>query len=86
MPNEYPRGVRTVYDFDEFIFTSPPQEIFAAEKKSVAERNAKQSKAAAAWKARGGVRIGMTPEQALKSNWGKPTTVNRTTTPSGIRE
>jgi hypothetical protein len=37
-------------------------------------------------KAKGGVAIGMTKEKVLASNWGKPNSVNKTTTTAGIRE
>jgi hypothetical protein len=36
--------------------------------------------------ARPGIKIGMTQEQALASQWGKPISVNRTTTAHGVRE
>lgn len=72
-------------DFKEYIFSQPPQVIFAAQKakqaKATAELKAKQAKAGARSKARGGVRIGMTAAQVIKSNWGKPNNINRTTTP-----
>lgn len=47
---------------------------------------AKEKKAAAAWKARGGVTIGMTQAQALASNWGKPRKVNRTVRAGVVHE
>ena len=82
----YPTDGRAVFDFEEFIYSKPPQEVFAANRKALADEAAKVAKAAAAWKARGGVRIGMTAEQVRKSNWGKPNKVNRTTSPNGLRE
>jgi len=33
-----------------------------------------------------GVSVGMTADQVLRSSWGKPKSVNRTTTASGISE
>ena len=33
-----------------------------------------------------GVSIGMTPEDVIASSWGKPKSINRTTTASGVRE
>lgn len=33
-----------------------------------------------------GVTIGMTPEEVVASSWGKPKSINRTTTASGVRE
>lgn len=84
-PDRYPLiqhlylGKKPIYDFEEYIFPRPPKEMFAASK-------ANQAKAAAESKARGGVRIGMTSAQVLKSNWGKPSKINRTTTPYGTHE
>ena len=40
----------------------------------------------AAFKAKGGVSIGMTKERVLKSNWGKPNKINRTTNAYGVTE
>lgn len=91
-PDEYPvvehlyPGKGNAYDFEEYIFSRSPQEIFAAEKKATAERKAKQAKANAEWKARGGVKLGMTSAQVLNSNWGKPSKVNRTVTQNGTQE
>ena len=91
-PDEYPAiehlypGRGNANDFEEYIFSRPPQEIFAAEKKAAAERKAKQAKANAEWKARGGVTVGMTTIQVLNSNWGKPEKVNRTVTQNGTNE
>lgn len=91
-PDEYPAiehlypGRGNAYDFEEYLFPRPPQEIFAAEKKATAERKAKQAKASAEWKARGGVTVGMTTAQVLNSNWGKPTKINRTVTQNGTHE
>jgi hypothetical protein len=47
---------------------------------------AKKAKQAAEYKAKGGVKIGMTKEEVLKSNWGKPESINKTTTTTGTRE
>jgi len=74
------------YEFREYIYPSPPQEIFAAERKVAVERKARQAKVDAERRARGGVIIGMTPRQVLNSNWGRPSHVNRTTTQHGSRE
>jgi len=77
-------------DFREYIFSRPPQEIYDAEEKAanieLNKRKISQAKLAAEMKARGGVKIGMTVEQVLRSNWGKPRGVNRTTTPNGTHE
>lgn len=91
-PDEYPviehlyPGKIDALDIEEYLFSRPPQEIFASEKKAAAERKAKQAKADAEWKARGGVTLGMTSAQVLNSNWGKPSKVNRTVTQNGTRE
>jgi len=91
-PDKYPvikhlyPGRGNAYDFEEYLFPRPPQEIFAAEKKAAAELKAKQAKANAEWKTRGGVTVGMTTAQVLNSNWGKPVKVNRTVTQNGTHE
>ena len=70
----------------EYIFSRPPQEAFAAERKAAAIQKEKQAKKDAAWKARGGVRIGMTKEQVKNSNWGRPNSINRSTGSFGTHE
>lgn len=70
------------YDFQECLFTQPPEQLRLAAK----ARKAKAAAAAAAWKARGGVSIGMTASQVLASNWGKPKKVNRTSGRFGTHE
>lgn len=67
------------YDFEEYIFKGKPGEILANWKN-------KKAKAQAEHKAKGGVRIGMSKEDVLKSNWGKPESVNKTTSASGVKE
>lgn len=71
------------YDFSEYFFKGNPDEILAAWKDKKAKQKAK---AEADYKAKGGVKIGMTKEQVLKSNWGKPESVNATTNAGGVRE
>lgn len=82
----YPGKEMVSVDFFEYIYPRPPQEIFAAENKATAERKSKQVKASTERAARGGVTIGMTTAQVLKSNWGKPNNVNRTLTANGAHE
>lgn len=62
-------------------------------KAELARLNARFAKAEAAERAKEaarrrkeGVHIGMTPEDVLASNWGKPTDINRTTTATGVHE
>lgn len=76
-------GLGTTSAPSGYVYAAPPQEVFDSEKKIAAE---KEIKAAAALKARGGVRIGMGTTQALNSNWGKPQKINRTTTSRGQDE
>jgi len=91
-PDEFPviehlyPGKESARDFKEYLFSRPPQEVFAAEKKAAAEHYAKQAKANAEWKARGGVTLGMSTAQVLNSNWGKPNKVIRTQTKNGTHE
>lgn len=73
-------------DSQEYIYSRSPQELFAAEKKTALSNKLKQAKSAAAWKARGGVRVGMTANEARNSNWGKPNNINRSTTSNTVRE
>ena len=51
-----------------------------------AKYQAEQMKAEAESKAKGGVRIGMTKKEVLKSNWGKPHSINKTTLANGTTE
>lgn len=47
---------------------------------------AAKSKAEAAAKKKEGVRLGMSPDDAIASSWGKPDRVNRSTSQYGVRE
>jgi hypothetical protein len=67
------------YDFSEYFFKENPNAALAEWKK-------RKAQAEAAHKAKGGVRVGMTKAEVLKSNWGKPESVNKTTNASGVRE
>ena len=58
----------------------------AEQMKAEAESKAEQMKAEAESKAKGGVRIGMTKKEVLKSNWGKPHSINKTTLANGTTE
>jgi len=85
----------------EYFFIDEPSEILlkqaeqikiwsdkVALEKRQAELESKrvEERAKAAHNAKGGVTIGMTKDRVLKSNWGKPINVNRTTTSRGVRE
>lgn len=70
------------YDFQECVLTESPEQLRSAAKAS----KAKAAAAAAAWKARGGVPIGMTASQVRASNWGKPQKINRSSGSYGIHE
>lgn len=63
----------------EYFFKGRPNDELAKWKKIKLQEQAKQ-------KAKGGVRIGMSKEQVLKSNWGKPEEVYKTTNSSSVRE
>jgi hypothetical protein len=67
------------FDFIEYFFKGKPDEVLADFKR-------KKKRAAAEYKAKGGVRIGMTKEQVLKSNWGKPSSINKSIGASGASE
>lgn len=54
----------------------------AAEKKE----EAAAQRAMLAERKKQGVSVGMTAEEVLQSSWGKPSTINRTTTSFGVRE
>jgi len=56
----------------------------AADRENAAKRAA--GARAKAQAAKGGVSLGMTPDQVRASSWGKPQSINRTTTASGTRE
>lgn len=53
-----------------------PDKLYAAEQKKIAEE----------LKKKGGVSIGMNQDDVLKSSWGKPKKVNRTTNAYGTSE
>jgi hypothetical protein len=55
-------------------------------KAALAKKRSKDAAAAAAWKARGGVSIGMTADQVRKSNWGRPSSINRSIGAYGVHE
>lgn len=82
MPTKYYKDFWSTKIFDE-----DPDIIRARltrQAKKAASDNTRQAKKAASDnKARGGVTIGMTKEQVLKSNWGKPNSKNNTIT-SGL--
>lgn len=73
---------RPKHNFVEYILPVSPEELRIAEKKV----KAKAANAAAAWKARGGVSIGMTAKQVRASNWGGPESINRSTGSYGTHE
>lgn len=73
---------RLKHNFVEYILPVSPEELRIAEKKA----KAKAANAAAAWKARGGVSIGMTAKQVRASNWGGPESINRSTGSYGTHE
>lgn len=69
-------------DYKEYILPMSPADLRLA----LAKQKKKAAAAAAAWKARGGVSIGMTAEQVRQSNWGRPTSINRTSGAYGVHE
>ena len=71
------------HDWKEYFFKGNPDEILADWKKKKAKQKAQ---AQAEYKAKGGVKIGMTKAQVLKSNWGKPESVNTTTNAASVNE
>jgi hypothetical protein len=68
-----------MYDFNEYVFPVPPEQFIASYK-------ARLSKKLQSKNAKAGVKIGMTTSEVLSSSWGKPLSVNRTRTASGVRE
>lgn len=66
------------------------QDLVAAEKTGQAaleaRDNARRAAAARDAKRKGGVRLGMTAAQVRASNWGRPGSINRTTSAAGIHE
>jgi hypothetical protein len=72
--------------YNEIIYEKDPDIIRAEEAKAKAREEQKRVAAAKAWKARGGVRVGMTKADVLNSNWGRPNSVNKTTTKNGTYE
>jgi len=66
-------------DYKEYFFKGKPSDVLANWRKRNAQAEVEH-------KAKGGVRIGFSKEDVLKSNWGKPESVNKTTTANGVRE
>jgi len=73
----------TYSDYTEYFFKGKPDQILASWKNNKVTQKAK---ADAEYKAKGGVKIGMTKEAVLKSNWGKPSSVNKSTNANGVSE
>ena len=71
------------YDFREYLFRTNPDTALAEFRKNATD---KKLQAEAEYKAKGGVRIGMSKEEVLKSNWGKPQSINKTILANGTRE
>lgn len=65
------------------VFPAPPEEFLSRLRRQSRDAAVAHAKAQAK---KGGVRIGMTPDQVRASTWGKPLHVNRTTTSSGTQE
>jgi len=67
-------------------FMALSAQLEKAEAKQVADAEKRQAAAAKAKKRSEGVSLGMSPEDVLASSWGKPESINRTTTQFGTRE
>ena len=76
------RGKPCSAEYFECILTESPEQLRAAANAS----RSKAAAAAAAWKARGGVAIGMTASQVRASNWGRPEKINRSSGSYGTHE
>lgn len=72
-------GGETMLDYEEYLYPVPPEQFIAAYQ---ARKNSQKNGA----KPKSGVRLGMSVEQVLASNWGKPMSVNKTTTTRGSSE
>lgn len=77
------REFESIYEEDTDVIRA---RLAAEDAKRSAEQRKKVKKAAAERKARGGVVLGMTKEQVLRSNWGKPSSKNRTIVKGLVRE
>lgn len=75
-----------VPEFNELVYLEDPDVIRKRERNAAAAVKQKRIAAKKAWQARGGVLIGMTKQQVLSSNWGKPARINRTTNLGGTSE
>lgn len=82
----YKKDVFTNTQMYEYVYTEPPEVIAAREHKEKEKAKKAATESKAKWKAKGGVRIGMTKEQALASNWGRPSKVNKTINANGTQE
>lgn len=71
------------FDHKEYIFRSEPNAALLAWRKKSEDES---KRAEAEFKSKGGVRVGMTKEQVLKSHWGAPNNINRTVMVNGTSE
>lgn len=80
--NEFAPGEDEDLSNTENLHTAPPEAYARAEQR----KKTKRAAAAAAWKAKSGVKLGMTAAEVRASQWGPPSKINRTITTTGTRE
>ena len=77
-------------DVREYLFNSEPDKAISTWQKKIEDERKRaedeRKRAYAEYQSKGGVRIGMTKAQVLKSNWGKPVSINTTITANSTRE
>ena len=80
----------TIFISDPKILKDKFQDIKAVKEKALldeAQKNyEKHKRAAAAWAVKGPARIGMTKAQAIASNWGRPSSINKTINKNSVSE
>ena len=77
-------------DVREYLFNSEPDKAISTWQKKIEDERKRaedeNKRAYAEYQSKGGVRIGMTKAQVLKSNWGKPVSISRTIMANSTRE
>jgi hypothetical protein len=72
--------------FEEFVYTENPASIARKEQAAAVVKKQAQKLASSKREARGGVLIGMSRDEVLASKWGRPQSVNKTSTAHGTSE
>ncbi len=84
--SEPDKAIAVINGCQQFLAGEAQTKLYASVVEAARKKDEKERKELAAKRKKEGVKIGMTREEVLGSNWGKPTRVNKTTTANGTRE